>query len=118
METILQVSAPIWGFFLGTFLFSRVGGWIQAIAAALQNRRGEAGWKTAPLVAVLHSGPWLLAAMVYWAYHVVSAPHLPAWDWFLGGVVTAIPVWFAISIYLYRRSKRLGVERAKSTNAV
>ena len=118
METALQLSAPVWGFFLGTFLFSRVGGWIQAIAAAFQNRRGDANLKTVPLVTVLHSGPWLLAAVVYWAYHILSAPHAPAWDWFFGGVITAMPVWVAISIYLYRRSKRLVAERAKGTHAV
>jgi hypothetical protein len=118
METVLQISAPVWGFFLGTFLFSRVGGWIQVIATALQNRRGDTGLKIVPSVAFLHSGPWLLAAVVYWAYHILSAPHAPAWDWFFGGVVTAMPAWVAISIYLYRRSKRLGAERAKGTHAV
>jgi len=114
----MQLSAPVWGFFLGTLLFSRVCGWIQAIASALHSRRSEADAPIIPLVIFLNSGPWLLATVVYWSYHVLSEPHAPAWEWFFGGVLAAMPVWVAISIYLYWRSKRVAVERGKGTNAV
>jgi hypothetical protein len=114
METVLQLSAPVWGFFLGTLLFSRVGSWIQAIATAVQNGAGQF---TGPvlLAIFLNSGPWLLAAVTYWGYHVLAEPHAHAWDWFFGSLVASIPIWIAISIYLHWRNKR---RNAKGANAV
>lgn len=70
VETVLQLSAPIGGLVLGTLLFARVGSWVQAIVAAL--KAPGSGRRALPLVALLHSGPWLLAAVAYWAYHVLS----------------------------------------------
>jgi len=105
METVLELSAPVWGFFLGTLLFSRVGAWIQAIASAVES-------KSAVTVVFLNSGPWLLAAVVYWAYYVLSGAHARRWDWFFGGLAASIPIWLGISVYLHARNKKRG------TNAV
>ena len=105
MTSLLAVT--VLGFFLGTFLFSRVGSWVQAIAAAVQASKDGAPKSTVAMVAVLSSGPWLLAAFGVWAYYVLSAPHGPAWNWFFGAVGAAIPAWLLISLYLYRRSKQI-----------
>ena|ERR1700730_16889335 len=114
METVLQLSAPVWGFFLGTLLFSRVGAWIQTIATVLQNRPDQSSG-TLVLAIFLNSGPWLLATVAYWAYYVLAEPHAQAWNWFFGGLLASIPIWVAISIYLYWRNRR---RAAKGANAV
>jgi len=116
-SVILDLIAPVLGFFLGTFLFSRVGSWIQAIATAVQASKDGAPKATVAMVAVLSSGPWLLAAFGFWAYYVLSAPHGPAWNWFFGAVGAAIPAWLLISLYLYWRSKQIK-SAAKEQNAV
>ena len=122
--TVLQLAASVLGLFVGTFLFSRVGSWIGAIVTALKTPRDEKASARQPaigtvaLVAVLNSGPWLLAGVLYWAYYVLSESHAPAWDWFFGAVAAAVPVWLTVSIYLYRRGKRIQAERMKEENAV
>lgn len=123
MDTVLQFSAPIGGFFLGTLLFARVGSWIEVIVTALKNSRDERTplqqtWLKAVPVVILHSGPWLLAAVVYWAYHILSESHTLAWELFFGGVVASLPIWVAISIYLYFRGKRIRAESGSEKNAV
>jgi hypothetical protein len=115
---VLEVAAPVLGFFLGTFLFSRDGSWVQAIVTAVQaSKRGDAPKSTIAVVAVLSSGPWLLAAFIFWAYYILSAPHERAWSWFFSAVGVAIPAWLLISLYLYHRSKRMQAA-AKEQNAV
>ena len=120
METVLQLSAPMWGFFLGTLLFARVGRWIQSISTASGDPLDPASCRTRAVAAatLLHSGPWLLVAMAYWAYQVLAQPHAPAWDWFFSGVVAAIPVWAIVTLHYYRRGKRIEAKRAKADNAV
>ena len=96
MEDVLNIVASIVGFFLGTLLFSRVGAWIQAMTGA----------RDCPAIVVpLNSAPWLLAAVAYWAYHVLSKPHSPAWNWFFAAAVAAIPIWLVVLFFLHRRNK-------------
>jgi len=120
MESIaLEIAAPILGLFLGTFLFSRVGAWVQALAtAAKASSTTGASRGNIALIAVLHSGPWLLAGVVFWAYHVLSDAHQRAWDWFFGAVVVSIPVWFIVLLYLHHRAKRIQAAAAREHNAV
>jgi hypothetical protein len=120
VETIvLEIAASLGGFFLGTFLFSRVGSWVQAIAtAALTSKRDGAPKSAIAVAAVLSSGPWLLAAFIFWAYYVLSAPHARAWNWFFGAVGAAVPIWLLISLYLHHRSRRIRAAAAKEQNAV
>jgi cobalamin synthase len=90
MDTILELSAPVWGFFAGTFLFARVGRWIEAMAVAARGPVDEASTKSkVAAAALLHSGPWLVVAMAYFAYYVLAHRHAPAWVWFFVGVVAA-----------------------------
>jgi hypothetical protein len=120
MESIvLEIAAPVLGLFLGTFLFSRVGAWVQALAtAAKASSTTGASVGNIALIAVLHSGPWLLAGVVFWAYHVLSAAHQRAWDWFFAAVVVSIPVWFIVLLYLHHRAKRIQAAAAREHNAV
>lgn len=120
--TVLQLAAAVAGLFVGTFLFSRVGNWIQAIVTAVNVARDEQGLPQKPvaghvaLAAILNSGPWLLAGVLYWAYYVLSAPHMPAWDWFFATIAAAVPIWLAILIFMHRRNKR--TKEARGQNAV
>ena len=96
MEEVLNTVASILGFFLGTFLFSRVGAWIEAKLSA----------RAFPVIALsINSGPWLVAAVAYWGYHVLSKPHASAWDWFFAASVAAIPVWLVVLFLLHWRNK-------------
>jgi hypothetical protein len=70
------------------------------------------------MAVLLHSGPWLLAATVYWAYHVLRGPTVLAWAWFFGGVASAIPVWIAFTIYLHLRARRTAAKDANAKHAV
>jgi len=70
------------------------------------------------LVAVLSSGPWLLAGVIFWAYYVLSDAHQRAWDWFFGAVAASIPAWLVILLYLHRRAKRIQDTASKEQNAV
>ena len=104
VEIILfYVGVPVMGLLIGGLILSRVLSWLQAMVTA--HRFPEAGTKLAA-AAVLHSGPWLLAGIAYWAYHVLSAPHGPAWDWFFGAMAVAIPVVIVISAVMGRRDRR------------
>ena len=121
--TVLQLAAAVAGLFVGTFLVSRVGTWIEAVVTAFRTRRNEQASARLAIgivawAAVLNSGPWLLAGALYWAYYVLSGPHAPAWDWFFAAAAAAVPIWLVISIYLYRRSKRSRPEGVNSQNAV
>ena len=94
MDSLLPFIAPVLGFFLGTLLVSRVGGWVQVIASS-----------RSPVVLVLHSGPWPLAATIYAAYFLLRSAHAPAWEWFFAGVGAAPIVWTPILIFLARRRR-------------
>jgi uncharacterized membrane-anchored protein len=115
METLLRLSVPLCGLFLGTLLFSRVGAWIQALTAVFQDEHGKSKLAMLLLAVFFHSGPWLAAAASYWAYRVLSAPHGSSWEWFFGAALAALPVWIVVLVVLHQRSKRPVAERAKST---
>lgn len=113
MDTLVELSAPFFGLFLGTLLFSRLGAWIQAIASALQDEQGKSRLAALFLATFLNSGPWLAAAVMYWAYYVLSTPHRTAWESFFGAAAAALPVWIVVMVFLHQRSKRLAAERAR-----
>ena len=115
MNQVLQFAAAVLGFFLGTLLFSRVGMWIAGIfeAIGVQGANGNARSARVLIAGLLHSGPWLLAAVLYWAYHVLSGPDIAAWGWFCGGVAGAVPVWIVVTVYLHLRGKRTAVKNGK-----
>jgi hypothetical protein len=118
-SVVIDLVAPIMGFFVGTFLFSRVGGWLHAIVTAVKaSKNDDAPKGTVAIVAVLSSGPWLMAGVIFWAAYVLSDAHARAWDWFFGAVVVAIPVWILFSVHLYRRGKRIQAAAPKEPNAV
>ena len=116
---MLDLAAPILGFFLGTFLFSRVGHWLEAIVSAVKASKVEGAPRgTIAVVAVLSSGPWILGGTIFWACYVLSGNHARPWDWFFGGVVIAIAGWLLFAIHLHRRGKRTKAAARNENNAV
>jgi hypothetical protein len=101
LDTLAELSAPFFGLFLGTLLFSRVGAWIQAVASALQDEQGKSRLAALVLAVFLNSGPWLAAAVMYWAYYVLSAPHRSAWEWFFSAALAAFPIWIVVLLVLH-----------------
>jgi hypothetical protein len=94
MNALVPVVAAVLGFFAGTLLVSRVGSWVQVLVSDRH-----------PVVFILHSGPWLLAATIYAAYYLLRPPHAPAWDWFFGAVGVTTLLWIPILIFLAHRKR-------------
>lgn len=119
MEPILlEIVAPIFGLFLGTVLVSRVGAWVQMIVTMAKSSSSSGTPKSrVALVAVLSSGPWMLAGVIFWAYYVLSQEHQRAWDWFFGAAAVSIPAWLIFMFYFYQRAKRNQSSTPKDQNA-
>jgi len=94
MPELIPFLAVLPGFLVGTLLVSRVGSWVETMV----KHRGA-------VAAVLHSGPWLLAATIYAAYYLLRSPHAPAWAWFFGAVGATTLLWGPILIFLARRKR-------------
>lgn len=94
MDALLPFVAATLGFLAGTLLVSRVGSWVQVLVSDRH-----------PVVFILHSGPWLLAATIYAAYYLLGSPHAPAWNWFFGAVGATTLLWIPILIFLARRRR-------------
>lgn len=124
MSPVLLFIATVLGLLLGTFLFARVGAWIAGILEALKAQRenektiGKASSAPLLMAVLLHSGPWLLGAVGYWAHHMLRGPNAQAWLWFFGAVVVSIPIWIAVTVYLHIRSKRTAAKDANAKHAV
>lgn len=107
----IKFVAPVLGFFFGTFIATRVGHWVVGVVTVLrQHRATEAveattskGWRLSAAL-LLHSGPWLLAVTLYWAYYVLSAPHASGWLWFFCGVAAAPILWMSV-FWSFRRPR-------------
>ena len=99
---LLQGIAVIGGMFVGTALVSRVGGWIHARVVARRTQQ-----KSIVTAILLHSGPWIAAATVYWAWYVLSDPHPLAWDLFFSCTLVTIAAWIVYMMYSHYRSKPL-----------
>ena len=100
---ILYVGVPLIGFFMGGLLLARLISWLRAVVTA--HRLGDVPSKL-PLAMALHSAPWLLAGIGYWAYHVLSSPHGVAWDWFFAAMLAAFPVLITVSALIDRRNRK------------
>jgi hypothetical protein len=109
MEPI-QILTFVPGIILGTLIVSRVGFWLHTVIDSVkrlrmrEDSRGldpSAGNLLAPIL--LHSGPRLLAATLYWAYYSLANSPTPGWLWFFGGIAIA-PILWAPVFWAFRRS--------------
>ena len=109
-ETLLTVAASFFGFQLGMLMLGRVGRWGLTLAQGFKKRRTASGERVSSggLISVffLHSGPWLLAAVAYWSYAILSRPHALPWNWFFGAVLFSWPIMLAVGWLIDRRAKR------------
>ena len=84
-----------------------------------QQRSSERGDGPVPSVGGLlapvlfHSGPWLLAATLCWAYYVLTAPHAAGWSWFFAGVA-ATPILWAPVFWSFRKPRSASAPDAVS----
>jgi hypothetical protein len=116
----IKFVAPVLGFFFGTFIVTRVGYWLVAIVSTLRQHRTDAEGEAAtskvgrlPATLFLHSGPWLLAATLYWAYYMLSRPYSSGWLWFFGGVAAAPILWMPV-FWSFRRPRSTSAAEATS----
>lgn len=96
MSLLAIFGAVIGGYFAGNLLFIAVLRWIANIIEVRGQVISVEGRAVPGRVALLalsqslfQSGPWLVAAVVFFAYHVYSEP----WAlWFFGGLFTGIAI--------------------------
>jgi peptidoglycan/LPS O-acetylase OafA/YrhL len=107
MELLLLAVAPPFGVMLGLTVFSRLLAWIASIVEAARGRRA---W---PLTAaaLLHSGPWLLAATLSLAYYTLPESQPWSWWWWFFGGVLAAPFIVLPVVILAMRRKKAGIDR-------
>ena len=107
MDPVIDiVGAAIFGSFLGTLLFSRLGHWLLGIRSALAARNEGAPTATVFFVALFSSAPWLLAVVILGGYYVLSTEHTAFWDWFFGATAVVVSFWLLFSMSLHLRAKR------------
>ena len=119
MEPIVFV-APILGLLLGTLMITKVGYWLATMVTLVRRHRSSergdgpissVGGLLGPVL--IHSGPWLLAATVCWAYYVLTAPHAAGWSWFFAGVAAA-PILWAPVFWSFRKPRSASASEAAS----
>jgi hypothetical protein len=109
------ICFAFFGLFMGMLVWSRALRWIHTLWIAIKARRSgnstEAPASSFVVLAFLHSGPWLLAATIAFAWVILSRPHQSGWPWFFGGMLIA-PLYVAITVWLVlRRMRRLRAQR-------
>lgn len=108
-ENFLAVVASFFGFQLGLLVLGRVGRWGSTLIQGFKKGRTASSERVSRggLISIffLHSGPWLLAAVAYWAYAILSRPHAAPWSWFFGAAVVSWPCMLAIGWSIARRAK-------------
>lgn len=104
MSTAAIVGFLVAGFFVGNLAFASVARWIYVVWEIWRAPRAPAehagvGWR---LVAgtLFSSGPWILIALAFVAYHV----HSEAWAiWLFAGIAGAIACFGLLTVYIRRR---------------
>jgi hypothetical protein len=104
VNPILTLAIGTFGFVVGNLLFAAVGRWIAGVYTIVKDPT-KAGarakhWKVAS-VTLFSSGPWMLVAVGFFAYHVQSKPW--AMPLFIG-LATAILFFSAITIHFWRKA--------------
>ena len=100
------------GFSLGALLVAKIGRWLVTVYNIAREQPSEGDRSKGARLAsgtVLSSGPWLIVAGGFFAYHV----HSEAWAvWFLGGVVAAVVVFGFLGLHQARKASRTKDENA------
>jgi hypothetical protein len=104
MEALIPAGLVLLGFFVGTFVFARVGRWAVTLYEILKDRTVAPGFSKAGRLAsasILSSGLWIFACAVVSAYYVFSE----SWAvWVFAGFCGAIILFLAISAYFARKA--------------
>ncbi|HLX80954.1 MAG TPA: hypothetical protein VKS43_10250 [Burkholderiales bacterium] len=114
MDIVPMLLAGLGGVFLGMLLTSRVLGWLQAIVEARSNAASPDG---APhtsmfMVALLHSGPWLLMTTVAGGVIAFTKSNAEGWVWFFSGVVITPIVLVPAAVLVSRRKAKSKQQRS------
>ena len=101
---IVDIPIAMLGLFFGLLVWNRAARWAISIYQAFKGKDAQSTAGLASL-ALLHSGPWLLAAAALFSYYVLSNPHSPMWHWFFGGALGA-PVVIAVLVATVLQKQR------------
>lgn len=104
----LDFPVAVFGLLIGLLVWSRTVWWVHFVWVATRDRQsGVVPRLSLAIPAVLHSGPWLLAATIALAAYILMKPHSPGWNWFFGGMLaTPLVIAFNVSLVLRRRHRR------------
>jgi hypothetical protein len=109
MTILPGVCFAFFGLFVGLLVWSRAVRWIHSIWVAVKARRSgnpaDAPASSFLVLALLHSGPWLLATVIAFAWIILSRPHPAGWHWFFGGML-ATPLLIAVNVAVFMRRVR------------
>ena len=112
MDFVPLLLAGFAGFCLGSLVTARAIGWLGVI----ESSRKKTPRVAQVLAVILHSGPWLLAGMLLWAYFMLSRPHALAWEWFFIAAAVAPFVLVAAAVYMNYRGRKVKPASGKSVD--
>ena len=112
MSLLAIFGSVIGGYFAGNLLFIAVLRWIATIIEARNHVISVEGRAVPGRVALLafsqslfQSGPWLVAAVAFFAYHVYSESWAP---WFFGGFFAGIAILGIASAHARKAARENG----------
>ena len=116
MNAIYNLGAAWFGAVLGLLAWSRTVRWGYAAWLAVKARgkpdTSQPGAMPTWLL-FLHPGPWLTAILIFIAWHILSAPHHPAWNWAFGGAVAGPLIAVPLSLLMLQRARAGATKRAQ-----
>lgn len=118
MDPVLYL-AGLGGFFIGNLIWSRAVRWAHSIWTVVQEQRRDpvhrSRWRfISPLF--LHSGLWMLVALVVLMVLVLSSPHAQAWDVFFLGNLAGLVFTGLIGLWFVRRILKKRAQMAIQSN--
>ena len=112
MDLVEIQTAVLAGVVAGFVLWPRALMWPLSIAAALPES-GRSIRKVAS-VALLHSGPWVLALIVWFTYYVLTRFSMASIHWLVGAFYGSLLLQLLLAAHLYRITRSTESHRNQS----
>lgn len=118
MDPVLYI-AGLGGFLIGNLIWVRAVRWVYSIWTVVQEQQRDPShrsrWRFVTPV-FLHSGPWMLAALVGLMILILTSPHAQAWNTFFWGILAGLIFTGLIGLLLVRRVLKKRAQMAIQSN--
>ena len=92
------------GFFLAQLTFVSIARWVGVIYIEIVNQPPEVRRpQTIVPILFLHSGPWMLALILFFSFKVITAPAAPWKTWLIGGFALGLALMLITVIASWRK---------------